>query len=100
MFEIDTNSNLTIKTSAIFDTQDSIEKDHSHKAQAAGVAALLQEASLRFKKTLHLGDRHALAKSQKLLDALRREAIRAQAETLQVNSLDDLQHEILASDKA
>lgn len=100
MFEIDTNRNLTIKTSAIFEVQENLEKGHSHLAQAAGVAKILQGAAKNFKKRMHLNDRHALAKSQKLLDTLRREAIRAQAEALQADSLDDLEHQLITSDRA
>jgi len=95
MFEIDSNCNIRIQTSAIFDNQDHVRKDHSHAVHAASIALTLRGAALRLKKALHLARRHDRVKSKKLLEVLRREALREQAAASKADNLDDLQHQLL-----
>lgn len=99
MFEIDNNSNFKIQTSALFDNQNHVQKDRAHAAHAAGVAMTLRGASLRLKKALCLGKRHEMAKSKKLLEVLRREALREHAVASKADNLDDLQHQILTNER-
>lgn len=76
-----------------------MRKDSSHAAHAAGIALTLRSASLRLKKALHLGKRHEMAKSKKLLVALRREALREHATASKADNLDDLQHQLLVNER-
>lgn len=97
MFEIDsTNNNLKIKTSAIFDNQEHIQKDHSHAVHAASAAVTLRCAALRLQKALRLSRRREVATSQKLLEVLRREALREHARAIKADNLDDLQNQLFS----
>lgn len=99
MFEIDNDSNFRIQTSAIFENQDHVLRDNAHARHAAGVALTMRRASLRLKKALCLSKRRDLAKSKKLLEALRREALREHATASKADNLDDLQNQLLMSER-
>lgn len=100
MFEIDAQGNFSIKTSAVFENQEHVRKDSSHAAHAACIALILRGMAFRLKKATLLLKRGEVAKSQKMLETLRHQALKTYAQEPEIRNIDDIQHRILACDKA
>jgi hypothetical protein len=97
MFEID-GDHFKIQTSAIFDTNSTLEGNHAQKAHAAGAAHLLSGAARRFKKSLLLAERVQMKQREKEQDKERRTALSSSAQELSASNLEELTHQILLAE--